>query len=869
VPEAVANATDGRKVPLIVDMHGGGGCALHNFQSSAFKSLADTEAAAGGGIIVAYPQGNSQGKVSNLWATIGSCPGHCQAKKTATLQTGKAIAEWDDVGFLEQLVVTMVKTSPYKDKIDAERVYVSGFSNGCMMAHRFAVERSKIVAALGCGGGDLTYAPTTKAEMDADKVALDIQPMPAYLTIGSADGWYAGAQTSWKAWSYWNECQSNATTSLQTGSYNSDKHLSTDCANTTQTSGSKFSAETVMLVMGGMGHAPFQAADQRQWNFMKKFKRVGALAELLAVTTTTAMPTSSASATLSGTKDPGYTGTKDPSYTGTKDPGYTGGTGTCESAVVSDKDSKCWVKLTSGVYTTCKASAEYPNCACTTTNCNCAAYSANCGKGSDKGSGTTTGKGPSTGTFQFDHTWQGVKKQRSYLLAKPTGTCSLQGLVVVIAPEGGNCFSLGSLADTMCILVACPYSQGSWKAFHGSGDSEDVDFVAALIPSLLRSHGKTPLDDVWGNVIVTGFSAGGSMSYRIGCERSDVVGGLVLYGQTFFEPASGHVQKGADISGMTITEQALQMMAAARQTSNKCDPQFKRPHYAVVGTQDNYYGEAAGAYKGKALWERYSTTVLNCTGTPAAGDPAVAQAITGQASSVCTQYASCSGLGSSLNKYCTVTGMGHDTNGWDHFTKKAFASFFQTTTTSSEGTSATATTSTSTTTTAWLDTSKLAGTATFHVSPADVDLIVNNQSRKDAMKEGFAAAIMVKVSTFTKFEVTKVVRRLGVEQETFVRQLVTVPDHNINVAYTIDLTGVASKTKIATDAKALTKAALQQKVEEKLTAVGYTGTIEARSFTAVHPTLIVTTSARTTSGAVSQNMWLAALVALFISFVHL
>jgi hypothetical protein len=148
-----------------------------------------------------------------------------------------------------------------------------------------------------------------------------------------------------------------------------------------------------------------------------------------------------------------------------------------------------------------------------------------------------------------------------------------------------------------------------------------------------------------------------------------------------------------------------------------------------------------------------------------------------------------------------------------------------------------------------LDTSKLAGTASFHV--ADVDLFVNNQTRKDAMKEGFAAAIMVPVSKFTKFEVTKVTRRrLRAEQEASVRQLA---GHNINVAYAIDVSSIANQSKIVSDAKALTGAILQQKVKEKLTTVGYTGTIEAKSFTAAHPILTTSTSVATTSGGTTKG----------------
>ena len=43
--------------------------------------------------------------------------------------------------------------NPSKGLVDPERVYFTGFSMGCMMANRFALERSSITAGFGCHGG--------------------------------------------------------------------------------------------------------------------------------------------------------------------------------------------------------------------------------------------------------------------------------------------------------------------------------------------------------------------------------------------------------------------------------------------------------------------------------------------------------------------------------------------------------------------------------------------------------------------------------------------------------------------------------------------------------------------------------------------
>ena len=70
---------------------------------------------------------------------------------TTQIKGGKQIASTDDIGFLEQLIATMVKSttpSDWKGKVDPERVYSTGFSMGCMMSHRLALERSKIIAGI-------------------------------------------------------------------------------------------------------------------------------------------------------------------------------------------------------------------------------------------------------------------------------------------------------------------------------------------------------------------------------------------------------------------------------------------------------------------------------------------------------------------------------------------------------------------------------------------------------------------------------------------------------------------------------------------------------------------------------------------------
>jgi hypothetical protein len=183
------------------------------------------------------------------------------------------------------------------------------------------------------------------------------------------------------------------------------------------------------------------------------------------------------------------------------------------------------------------------------------------------------------------------------------------------------------------------------------------------------------------------------------------------------------------------------------------------------------------------------------------------------------------------------------------------------------------TTMSTTTTTPALDASKLEGTASFKVPGADIDHIVNNQTRKDAMKEGFAASIGVDVNKFTKFEITKHSnRRLHEATEASARHLA---DANLKITYAIDLTGVADAAQITISAKALSTSNLTQQVQEKLNTVGYNGTVEAKTFTAKNPLLAATstktstTTANTTpvppsiAAAFPASMWVTVPLALF------
>lgn len=114
--------------PLLLLLHGGAGNPVQ-----AEESYGMTPAALAQGYLVAYPAGTGYFTRKRIltWNS-GNCCGHGMAKKI------------DDVAFLAALVEKLVADG----RADPKRVFVTGMSNGAMMAYRFACERPDLVAAI-------------------------------------------------------------------------------------------------------------------------------------------------------------------------------------------------------------------------------------------------------------------------------------------------------------------------------------------------------------------------------------------------------------------------------------------------------------------------------------------------------------------------------------------------------------------------------------------------------------------------------------------------------------------------------------------------------------------------------------------------
>lgn len=122
--------TDTKGLPLMIVLHGGLGNAKHMEEMTGMNDIADT-----GKFLVAYPNGTE------------GCLAFMRNKRTwnAGRCCGQAVKQnIDDVLFIKELIEEIHS----RFSIDMRRVYVTGMSNGAMMAYRLACEIPERIAAI-------------------------------------------------------------------------------------------------------------------------------------------------------------------------------------------------------------------------------------------------------------------------------------------------------------------------------------------------------------------------------------------------------------------------------------------------------------------------------------------------------------------------------------------------------------------------------------------------------------------------------------------------------------------------------------------------------------------------------------------------
>jgi polyhydroxybutyrate depolymerase len=123
----------GPALPVVLALHGGGGSAESMQERYGLDASAD-----GAGMIVVYPDGVPSliGKF-HTW-NAGACCGRAKREKS------------DDAGFLSAVIDAVVRDY----RADAKHVFVTGHSNGAMMAYRLACEIPGKIAAIAPVAGE-------------------------------------------------------------------------------------------------------------------------------------------------------------------------------------------------------------------------------------------------------------------------------------------------------------------------------------------------------------------------------------------------------------------------------------------------------------------------------------------------------------------------------------------------------------------------------------------------------------------------------------------------------------------------------------------------------------------------------------------
>ena len=249
-------------VPLVVDIHGGGDDMYQQRWTSDFANISMEQ-----GFIVAYPQGHN-----DLWN---------MGWDSITCSVGIVCPEEDDVGFILQMVDTIMQNH----SIDNSRIYLTGWSNGCGMTQRLAVEASDIFAAAGCMSMyRFVEAPSDYLPIPFIEVHGLLDEIVQYATTAHSAPFFGpekGAIQNLESWAELNGCQGTTPEVLESQD-DYDIRGYTNCENETQ----------VMLVtMFFAAHNPYEHDDPVHdpgrgwanptgvptstfiWEFMSKFSK--------------------------------------------------------------------------------------------------------------------------------------------------------------------------------------------------------------------------------------------------------------------------------------------------------------------------------------------------------------------------------------------------------------------------------------------------------------------------------------------------------------------------------------------------------------------------------------------------------------------
>ncbi len=151
--------TFGKRYPVVIVFHGGGGKALGVMWETGWANKADVE-----GFLAVFPEGTPPDP---------SKSGHfVRNPQTWNDGSGRRIVAVNQAVADIEFVLTMIGDLNQRFKINEDRVYATGFSNGASMSFRVARELSNTVAAI---------APVAGSDWLVDKQPDRVVPL-LYIT---------------------------------------------------------------------------------------------------------------------------------------------------------------------------------------------------------------------------------------------------------------------------------------------------------------------------------------------------------------------------------------------------------------------------------------------------------------------------------------------------------------------------------------------------------------------------------------------------------------------------------------------------------------------------------------------------------------
>lgn len=158
-------ASSHRLRPLVIALHGAGSDPISFAVTTGLTALADQDSA-----FVVFPEGLSVGERQGWRAwNAGFCCGPVARMRV------------DDQGFILSLIDRLMQDYP----IDSQRIYVTGLSNGGMLAYRLAALAPEKISAIAVVAG--TIGGTAGAGALPISLAVPVKPVPVLVVHGRKD----------------------------------------------------------------------------------------------------------------------------------------------------------------------------------------------------------------------------------------------------------------------------------------------------------------------------------------------------------------------------------------------------------------------------------------------------------------------------------------------------------------------------------------------------------------------------------------------------------------------------------------------------------------------------------------------------------